>query len=143
MTAGKQLLVIDDEPDFAELVAVVGRKMGFGVEIMSSTRGFAERLSATHPDVIVLDILMPEHDGIEVIRWLVENGCQARIIIVSGYHPLYASAARLIAESGGKLKVCQLQKPVKLADLRVCLAGESCRPATSGIDGVGPMTCRP
>ena len=76
---------------------------------------------AVLPDVIVLDIVMPEQDGIETIKWLVDRGCRARILIISGYCPTFAFAAKLIGEVQGNIEVSQLEKPIRVAELRARL----------------------
>jgi CheY-like chemotaxis protein len=121
MTAPKRLLIVDDEPDFAAFVAEVGRDLGYHVTTTSSAAAFRDAYRAAEPDMIVLDILMPDADGIEVVRWLVEQGCRAPVAVISGYNPVYAEAARTLGETVGGLRISQLSKPVKLADLRACL----------------------
>jgi YesN/AraC family two-component response regulator len=68
----------------------------------------------------VLDIIMPDVDGIELVQWLGERNCQAKVIVVTGYNPLYSEAAGPLGEAQG-LTVTTLLKPVSLADLRVAL----------------------
>ncbi len=122
MTTIRRLLVIDDEPDFAEVVASVGGEMGYSVFHTDSAAEFKRHFAAEPPDVIVLDIVMPKPDGIELMAWLVENGCRARIVICSGYSPSFANAAKVIGEYKGKLTIEVIQKPAKLVDLRKALA---------------------
>ena len=122
MTATKHLLVIDDQKDFADLVVLVGAQLGYMARATTTADEFKASYQADPPDVIVLDIVMPEQDGIELMRWLVTQGCRARIIIASGYDPVFANAAKTIGEFTGRLSVAFLQKPVKLADLRAQLA---------------------
>lgn len=113
----RQLLVLDDEVDFAEFVARTAGDLGFDAVLAASPEDFKARYLEAPPDIIVLDIVMPEMDGIELVRWLKDNDCRARIIIISGFDPTYARAAREIGQSGF-LNISQMQKPVKLADLR-------------------------
>ena len=122
MTTAPHLLVIDDEKDFCDLVVRVGTQLGYMATATSTAGDFKACYQADPPDLIVLDIVMPEQDGIELMRWLVEQGCSARIVIASGYNPVFANAAKMIGEFSGKLSVAFLQKPVKLADLRAQLA---------------------
>lgn len=122
MTTPRRLLVIDDEPDFAELVVEVAGQLGYAATATITAGDFMAQYLAAPPDLIVLDIVVPEHDGIDLMRWLVAQGCRARIVIVSGYNPAFANAAKMIGEFSGKLGITQLQKPVKLAELRAALA---------------------
>jgi CheY-like chemotaxis protein len=70
-----------------------------------------------------MDMVMPIADGIELTRWLVEAGYRGRLIIVTGYSPDYAKAARAFGEHAGAIEVSVLSKPVKVADLRQALGG--------------------
>ena len=118
----RRLLVVDDERDFAEMVVRVATPLGYAATVTTTSGDFMARYKSEAPDVIVLDIVMPDKDGIELMRWLVDQGCRARIIIISGYNPAYANAAKVIGEFSGQMPISYLQKPVKLADLRAALA---------------------
>jgi CheY-like chemotaxis protein len=117
----KRLLVIDDEVDFANLVARVGRAMDFEVEVTTSGRDFKEAVPRFRPDIIVLDIIMPEIDGIELINWLAQRGTAARVIVATGYNPSYAKMAQVLGTAHGIISVKTLLKPVALADLQAAL----------------------
>lgn len=125
----ERLLVVDDEPDFAAFVRRVAESQGLEVRVTLSARDFKAVYPGFDPTVIVMDIVMPELDGIELMQWLVQNRCAARIIIMSGYSPEYAKAAELIAQVRGALSVVSLQKPVPLATLEAALAGRPHRPS--------------
>lgn len=119
---GKRLLVVDDERDFAEMVTRVATRLGYAATVTTTPGDFMSRYTTEPPDVVVLDIVMPDKDGIELMRWLVDQGCRARVVIISGYNPAFANAAKMIGEFGGQMPITYLQKPVKLADLRAALA---------------------
>jgi DNA-binding response OmpR family regulator len=118
-----RLLVLDDEVDFGTFVAHVARESGFAVEITTSANDFQEAYQRFEPTHITLDMVMPEKDGIEVVRWLAAIGCKSRIVIMTGYHPRYAAAAREIGRIQGLSPILILKKPVSLADLRAVLDG--------------------
>ena len=69
------------------------------------------------PTLIVLDIVMPRTDGIELIKWLIERGATASIIVASGYNALYAKMAATLGSDRG-LSVSFLDKPFKIDALR-------------------------
>jgi DNA-binding NtrC family response regulator len=121
MSAGKQLLVIDDEPDFADIVRSVGEQLGFAVTLASNADDFKRCYADLAPAAIVLDMVMPGTDGIQLVGWLAGNGCAALVVVVSGFNPLYTKAAKAIAEAKAPMRVETLQKPVKLDDLRAVL----------------------
>ena len=79
----KRLLVVDDEVAFGAFVRRVAQGLDFAVEVTSTADAFKEAYERFHPTVIVLDIVMPETDGIELIRWLGTMNCTARITSLS------------------------------------------------------------
>jgi CheY-like chemotaxis protein len=120
----RRLLVIDDEPDFMQIVRTVAEEMGFEVTTAGDAAEFKAVYTASPPDIMVIDVVMPEVDGIELVEWLVGVGCSRDVIMVTGYNPNYASAAAAIAQAKSSMNVRILQKPVLLKDLRVALRAE-------------------
>ena len=70
------------------------------------------------PDVVVLDIVMPGIDGVELVQWLAERGKQLHVVIVTGFAPNYATLAKKLGEAKGLLSVTTLTKPVRMAALQ-------------------------
>jgi CheY-like chemotaxis protein len=116
--AAKRLLIVDDEPRFAAFVGRVASRLGYAVEVTIHGSEFQAAYLRETPDTIVIDMVMPDIDGNELILWLVEQGCRADIIIITGYHPDYAVNARLLAEMKGLRSVLTLSKPVSVPRLR-------------------------
>ena len=81
-----RVLVADDEPEVASLVAEMLTEDGHTVETVTSGRTALERLTARSYDVIVSDIRMPDLDGIEFYRALQERApaACARLIFLTG-----------------------------------------------------------
>src|ERR1700747_3238885 len=108
------LLVVDDQESNIQIVGAALGKLGF--EILPASGGLQaiQRLAVRRPDLILLDLLMPEMDGFEVCRRIRENPDWAEIPIV------FLSSAddkRLIVralESGG---VDYITKPFNQAEL--------------------------
>lgn len=121
MSTGLDLLVVDDHPDFAEFVRGVAADLGFTVRVAGGAARMRQLYAERKPDVVVLDVVMPEADGIELTRWLAQAGFRGRLILVTGYNPLFAQAARTIAEVSGAFEVSVLGKPVPLETLRRAL----------------------
>lgn len=70
MSAKKTVLVVDDEPDFAFIVQGNLEKEGFEVEVAYDGAEGLEKVKANPPDVIVLDVMMPEKDGYKMCKEL-------------------------------------------------------------------------
>ncbi len=118
----KRLLVVDDEPEFGELVSKVASDLGYQVRVVTDGRAFQQAYFELHPTLIVMDMVMPEMDGNELVLWLVEQNYEASLIIITGYSPDYAKDARLLAEFKGLRSVITLTKPIRLAKLREVLS---------------------
>jgi DNA-binding response OmpR family regulator len=117
-----RLIVMDDEPEFAAFVRTVATGMGFVVVAPDDADAFKAEVARAEPQAIVLDVVMPQVDGVELVSWLARRKCGAGIVIVSGYDPAYAGAAERIARGYGIERVTTLAKPVPLAALRAALA---------------------
>ena len=118
----KRLLVVDDEPDFCHFVEIVARQLNYRVTKIVDSRRFKEAYHRCRPDVIVLDMVMPEPTGLDLISWMVEEGCEAKILIVTGYNPHTAKAAHLQSVARGHLRVKTFTKPVSVRKLRAALS---------------------
>jgi DNA-binding response OmpR family regulator len=120
---GQRLLIIDDEVAFAKFVARVASAEGFDVKVTTRSEDFMAAVLSAPPDVIILDMVMPGMDGVELIQWLAKQQSTARVILASGFNPLYAEMAEQLGASLGKLSISILTKPVRVADLRAALLG--------------------
>src|SRR5204862_1016093 len=67
---GRRIVIIEDEEDIVELLRYNFRKEGFEVESFSRGKEGLESLQRKPPDVVLLDILLPDQDGIEICRRL-------------------------------------------------------------------------
>jgi DNA-binding response OmpR family regulator len=77
-----RVLVVEDDPDIAELVARYLEKADYSTERVSSGREAITRISTRPPDLIVLDLMLPQVDGLEVCRAVRGNEKTASIPII-------------------------------------------------------------
>lgn len=117
----QRLLSVDDDPGMLSLIRRVASDLGFEVDIVSHGRSFMTAYAHNKPDVITLDLYMPDVDGIELIRWLGDVGCTARVILMSGAAAHYSRMAQRLGQDGSKLCVTCLSKPFAVAELRRAL----------------------
>ena len=118
----KRLIVMDDEPGFCEFVAEVAEGLGFETAQVTDSRKFKDTYRAFHPEAIVIDMVMPDLDGFELVQWLIEQKTKAKILIVTGYNPLYAKSAQLQSAAKGLAQVKTFTKPVSISKLRAALS---------------------
>jgi DNA-binding response OmpR family regulator len=116
-----RLMVVDDDPNFSALIRSVGVAQGFEVCIVNQAREFKSAYCEFAPNVIVLDLVMPDMDGIEVLDYLGARASGARIILLSGTDATCLRMAGEIGARNGLAIVGTLAKPFRVADLRQLL----------------------
>lgn len=70
ITSQKTVMIIEDEPEAAELFGEMMRVNGFRVLKMFSSAPAIPMIIQEKPDVIILDIMMPDISGLEVLRYM-------------------------------------------------------------------------
>lgn len=68
MANNQKILVVDDEPDIVELISYHLTKEGYQVHTASNGKEAIKTAKEVFPDLIILDVMMPEMDGIEACR---------------------------------------------------------------------------
>ena len=76
------IAIIDDEPDILQLVILQLKKNGFRTAGFADAGGFYEFLNEKQPDLIILDLMLPDIDGIEICKHLKNNPKTAPIPII-------------------------------------------------------------
>src|SRR5207248_4924775 len=77
-----RILIVEDDPDIAELVARYLDKAGFTTERAASGRDALTSISVRPPDLLVLDLMLPHVDGLEVCRTIRGNDATAGLPII-------------------------------------------------------------
>ncbi len=122
-----KLVVVDDEPDMAGFVHDVAEQAGFAVEQFHNADVFREQYKPC-ADVIVLDLMMPGTDGVELIRFLSEVGCDSLLVLISGFDPGVLHSAQKLAIEHGLNIAGSLSKPFRHHELQQLLHGLSISP---------------
>lgn len=79
-----RILVVDDEPEVRALFVEALTAAGHAVEAAENGREAVAIATTFNPDVIVLDVFMPEKDGVEALIEIRKAGASCRIVAVSG-----------------------------------------------------------
>ena len=108
------ILVIDDDEGVRRLLRTVLEQEGHEVlEANDGVRGVA--LFGKHrPDLAIVDLLMPEKDGIETIREIRRLDGEARLIAMTGALPLHESSLRVAERLGARRA---LKKPMQIREI--------------------------
>jgi|SRR5713101_4539360 DNA-binding response OmpR family regulator len=77
-----RILVVEDDPDIAELVARYLERDGYLVERVASGREGLDRIAAKPPALVILDLMLPEVDGLEICRLVRGNEKTAAVPII-------------------------------------------------------------
>ena len=80
------------------------------------------RYPAAHPHRIVLDLALPDHDGMELLKFLADRKCAADIVLISSHGELILAKAMKLGDFHGLNMRRMLPKPFSLDDLRAALA---------------------
>ena len=81
-STGKRILVVDDEPDVTELVSYKLKREGYEVAVINDPLEIMGKAREFNPDLFVLDIMMPELDGLKICRMIrADNNLSAVPII--------------------------------------------------------------
>jgi two-component system, OmpR family, response regulator len=83
VTRSQQILVVDDEPSIVGAVATALRYEGFDVRVAVTGRAALSAAQEAPPDLIVLDVMLPDLDGLEVTRRLRADGIKVPILFLT------------------------------------------------------------
>ncbi len=111
--AQAQILVVDDEPDIRQLVQEILEDEGYSVRVARDGESARLTYAQQKPDLVLLDIWMPDIDGISLLKeWSAPGKLESQVVIMSGHGTLETAveATRLGAFDF-------IQKPLSLAKL--------------------------
>jgi two-component system, OmpR family, response regulator len=82
-TASARLLVVDDEATILELLSGSLRLAGFEVATAASGAAAVRVAASSRPDLVLLDVMMPDGDGFEALRRIRAGGCEVPVIFLT------------------------------------------------------------
>ena len=114
-STSKTVLIIEDEEDAAELFAEMMRVSGFRVLKTSNSAPALVMMTAENPDVIILDIMMPEISGLDILRQMRRDPQLSNIPVVVVSAKSMPADIKNGMEAGAST---YLTKPVGFLDLK-------------------------
>jgi CheY-like chemotaxis protein len=86
----QKILVVDDDPDFVQLLEFDLKKHGYNVVTALNGQEGLDKVKSEGPDLIMLDIKMPKVDGYTFVRHLKKDGGTKEIpvIVLTSYEPM-------------------------------------------------------
>ena len=116
-----RLLLIDDEPALAAFVAKAADLCGFDPVIAEQDEEFRDSFHDQRPRMVALDLGMPGMDGVELLRFLADEGFQEPVLIISGFDRRVLDSAFRLGTTLGLQMVGPLEKPARLEQLEEIL----------------------
>jgi two-component system, OmpR family, response regulator len=83
VTEPARLLVVDDEPTILELLSGSLRLAGFEVVMAASGAAAVRAAASSRPDLVLLDVMMPDGDGFETLRRIRSGGSEVPVIFLT------------------------------------------------------------
>lgn len=83
MTEQVTVLVVEDEPSFVEALVVGLKREGFHVDVAYDGAEALEKFNTIHPDLVLLDVMLPKVSGVDVCRTIRAAGTRTPIIMVT------------------------------------------------------------
>jgi DNA-binding response OmpR family regulator len=111
----KTVMIIEDEPDAAEMFAEMMRVSGFRVIKMFSSTPAIPMIAQDKPDLIILDVMMPDVSGLEVLRYMRREPELAKIPVIVVSAKSLPSDIKTGLDAGASI---YLSKPVGFLDLK-------------------------
>jgi two-component system response regulator HydG len=110
---GLRLLIIDDEPNHAEVVAESLERVGYQCVVATSGSTGASMIEQDEPDVILTDLRMDGVDGLAILRKARQVLPDSEVVVITGHGDVQTAVEAMKAGAAN-----YLQKPVNLAELR-------------------------
>lgn len=107
-----KILICEDDPVFRELLELSLRGRGHEVTATEDGEEAVRQLATTPFDLVITDIVMPDQDGLELIRAMRETGAKLPILAVTAGMPSFGSIVQKAATAMGANEV--LMKPVAI-----------------------------
>jgi len=133
----RRLLAIDDNLDSAELIARIANKCGYEARAMADSLMLPGVMTGWIPDIVTLDLCMPQDDGIAMLSLLKEKGFNGSLLIISGQDEWFRKTAGRLAAARGLTVIADLCKPISVKELRETLTALANQDAVSSTGTAG------
>lgn len=111
----KTVLIIDDHADAAAAVARIAAAAGVSPTVLTESLAFTPTFRSLSPGAVILDVMMPDQDGIEVLRELATLSPATPVLLITGHGEVWARMARDLGGILGLARVEMATKPVSRA----------------------------
>jgi two-component system OmpR family response regulator len=117
---GRRLLIVDDDAADRDAIGRLAKTHGCDVREAGGHADMVAVMRAWDPEMLVLDVVMPEVDGIGILRRLAEAHCCIPVLLVSAYNDMLKPVHNLASVYGLRV-VGEISKPVKARTFEAAL----------------------
>lgn len=78
----QKIYIVEDDKNIAEIEQFALKNAGYSVEIFKNAKDFEEKIKAEYPDLVILDVMLPDRDGLSILRDLRTGAGTAKIPII-------------------------------------------------------------
>jgi two-component system, OmpR family, response regulator ResD len=112
----KKLLIIDDQAGITRIVGLVARELGIECRAINDSLVATEVFLEYRPDIALIDMIMPEKDGLDVLNEILTTGIPTQIVLTSGFGDGFLRLGTGLAAFHGT-QVSILKKPFRRTEL--------------------------
>lgn len=113
----RKLLVVDDDKSITQIIGRIANGLGYEVIAINDPAEALDALVVHQPDVLMIDMVMPEFDGIDILREVAALASKVKIVVMSGYGVGYLRLAKAVAAFDAQPDITELAKPFRRADI--------------------------
>ncbi len=116
-----KLLVVDDDKMIREYLHDAVQALGYDVSTAEDAESFRSTFKRVEPDIVLLDLMMPGTDGVELLKFLAAMHCTIPVVLMSGLDGRAIHAALRLGHSHGLRIIGGLEKPFDMRSLEEVL----------------------
>jgi len=136
---GRRLVVLDDDPAVLRTIRLMARRIGMEAKTCQTLTEFETAIASFSPDFLLVDLMMPGVDGIDVIRRIGPRA-QSPLLVMSGADKRTFEASREVLKCGDVAIAGFLKKPFGSAELARALSSSlTIWPSTNSCHYAAPL----
>jgi DNA-binding NtrC family response regulator len=116
-----KLLIVDDQKGMTKVISATASELGFSTREVNDADRATQAFLEFRPDLLVLDLIMPEKDGIDVLNEVLLLDPSVRLILISGYGDAYLRLGEAVSKFYRPDALEVLRKPFRIEALRGAL----------------------
>jgi EAL domain-containing protein (putative c-di-GMP-specific phosphodiesterase class I) len=113
-----RLIAVDDDPAILDVIEIVAMESGYDVMILSDAAELPQAVERFRPSLVISDLMMPNVDGVTLLRNLAASGAKCSVIVASAADSKTLAAAVRIGRGYGLEMAAPLPKPFTVMALQ-------------------------